>query len=280
VSGDNELGLCLRAWRERLSPTAVGLPQHGHRRTSGLRREELSALADLSVDYLIRLEQGRASNPSPQVTAGLARALRLTDDERDHLYRVAGHAPPGRHQVPTHITPGVQRLLDRLDAAVSVHDAGWTVLAWNPAWAALMGDPSSLTGRDRNIIWRHFLGPPGRLVRTPAEVTDFERIAVSDLRAVFGRYPLDEGLRAFITDLRRASPEFARHWASPEVADLHADRKTFRHPEVGQLTLDCDVLTVSGSDLRVVAYTAVPGSVDAELFDLIRVIGLQHLSPA
>ena len=271
-----ELGACVRAWRERTTPADVGLPSGGRRRTAGLRREELATLAGLSVDYLVRLEQGRSANPSRQVVASLARALRLTEPERDHLYRLAGHIPPGPHQMPEHLTPGVQRLLDRLDAAVSVHDPAWTILAWNPAWAALMGDPSAWSGRERNIVWRAFAGLPTRLIRGDEEARAFKRGTVADLRAVLGRYPQDPALRSLINDLNRIE-EFRGLWATAQVAENHSARKTIDHPEVGPLTLDCDVLTVAGSDLRVIAYTAAPGSVDAERFDLVRVIGLQRL---
>jgi transcriptional regulator with XRE-family HTH domain len=271
-----ELGACVRAWRERTTPADVGLPSGGRRRTAGLRREELATLAGLSVDYLVRLEQGRSANPSRQVVASLARALRLTEAERDHLYRLAGHTPPGPHQMPDHLTPGVQRLLDRLDAAVSVHDPAWTILAWNPAWAALMGDPSAWSGRERNIVWRAFAGLPTRLIRGDEEARAFKRGTVADLRAVLGRYPQDPALRSLINDLNRIE-EFRGLWATAQVAENHSARKTIDHPEVGPLTLDCDVLTVAGSDLRVIAYTAAPGSVDAERFDLVRVIGLQRL---
>ena len=271
-----ELGACVRAWRERTTPADVGLPSGGRRRTAGLRREELATLAGLSVDYLVRLEQGRSANPSRQVVASLARALRLTEAERDHLYRLAGHTPPGPHQMPDHLTPGVQRLLDRLDAAVSVHDPAWTIFAWNPAWAALMGDPSAWSGRERNIVWRAFAGLPTRLIRGDEEARAFKRGTVADLRAVLGRYPQDPALRSLINDLNRIE-EFRGLWATAQVAENHSARKTIDHPEVGPLTLDCDVLTVAGSDLRVIAYTAAPGSVDAERFDLVRVIGLQRL---
>ena len=271
-----ELGACVRAWRERTTPADVGLPSGGRRRAAGLRREELATLAGLSVDYLVRLEQGRSANPSRQVVASLARALRLTEPERDHLYRLAGHIPPGPHQMPEHLTLGVQRLLDRLDAAVSVHDPAWTILAWNPAWAALMGDPSAWSGRERNIVWRAFAGLPTRLVRNDEEARAFKRGTVADLRAVLGRYPRDPVLRSLINDLNRIE-EFRTLWATAQVAENHSARKTIDHPEVGPLTLDCDVLTVAGSDLRVIAYTAAPGSVDADRFDLVRVIGLQRL---
>jgi transcriptional regulator with XRE-family HTH domain len=257
-------------------PADVGLPAGGRRRTAGLRREELATLAGVSVDYLVRLEQGRAANPSRQVVASLARALRLTEPERDHLYRLAGHIPPGPHQMPERLTPGVQRLLDRLDAAVSVHDPAWTILAWNPAWAALMGDPSAWSGRERNIVWRAFAGLPTSLVRNDEEARAFKRGTVADLRAALGRYPHDPALRSLINELNRIE-EFRVLWATAQVAENHSARKTIDHPEVGPLTLDCDVLTVAGSDLRVIAYTAAPGSVDADRFDLVRVIGLQRL---
>src|SRR5215470_8862537 len=109
-----ELGAALRAWRDRVRPEEVGLRGGGRRRSPGLRREELASLAGISVDYLVRLEQGRATNPSPQVLAALSRALRLTIEERDHLYTIAGQAAPRRTRIPSHVPPTVQRLVDRL----------------------------------------------------------------------------------------------------------------------------------------------------------------------
>ena len=273
----SDLGNALRTWRDRLRPGAVGLPDNQRRRSAGLRREELAMLAGVSADYVTRLEQGRAHNPSAQVIQALARALQLDTAERDHLYRLAGLPEPTAGQISTHLTPGVQRLLHRLDEfPVSVHDAAWTIVAWNHAWAALMGDPSAWSGRERNIVWRAFAGLPTRLVRNDEEARAFKRGTVADLRAVLGRYPHDPALRSLINDLNRIE-EFRVLWATAQVAENHSARKTIDHPEVGPLTLDCDVLTVAGSDLRVIAYTAAPGSVDAERFDLVRVIGLQRL---
>ena len=274
----DDLGATIRAWRDRLPPSAVGLAAGGARRSPGLRREELASLAGISVDYLVRLEQGRAVSPSEQVLASLARALRLTPQERDHLYRQAGHAPPGRTSISTHLTPGVQRLIDRLsDTAVGVYDAAWTLITWNPVWAALMGDPSGLAGRDRNLPWRCFTAPAGstgRVVRTPAELAEFERSMAADLREVTGRYPGDAGLRGLIADLCRVSSRFAGLWQEHQVGPHHSDRKTIMHPEVGPLTLDCDVLSVSGSDLRIVVYTAGPASEDATKLSLVATIGV------
>ena len=132
-AGDG-IGPYIQSWRHRLQPVDAGLPADSPRRTRGLRREELASLAGISVDYLVRLEQGRAANPSAQVLAALSRALRLTTDERDHLYTVAGQAPPRRSAMATHVAPSVQRLVDRLaDLPVAVYDPAWTIITWNAA---------------------------------------------------------------------------------------------------------------------------------------------------
>jgi transcriptional regulator with XRE-family HTH domain len=272
----DELAACLRSWRDRLSPADAGLPAGGRRRAAGLRREEVAQLAGLSVDYLARLEQGRASNPSPSVLAPLARALRLSDDERDHLFRVAGHAEPAPGTIDRHITPSIQRVLDRLDdVPVIVVDAGWQLIAANRLGTALIGDLSGEPPRMRNILWRHFTGAPSRIVRTPEDEAASEAESVADLRDAVGRYPDDEQLHSLVEDLLRVSPRFAELWEQRAVERRMASRKTFRHPEVGLLTLDCDVLTAGGSDLRLVVYTAPPGSPDADALALLDAVGLQ-----
>jgi transcriptional regulator with XRE-family HTH domain len=267
------VGSCLRAWRARLQPADVGLPEAGQRRTRGLRREELASLAGISVDYLIRLEQGRALSPSPAVIASLARALRLAPEERDHLYTVAGHAPPKRTNVSSQVTPGVRRLVDRLcDVPVAVYDAAWTIILWNRPWVALMGDPSELSGRERNLLWRVFTRPATRVSRTAQEISAFQESAVSDICRVAGNYPGDVRLQQLVADLRQASPRFDELWQRGIVSQPDAGPKTIVHPELGPITLDCDVLTVAGTDLRLVVYTADPASPDAEKLDLLRVV--------
>jgi transcriptional regulator with XRE-family HTH domain len=275
----DELAQCLRTWRDRLSPAEVGLPAGSGRRAPGLRREEVAQLAGLSVDYLARLEQGRARSPSASVLAPLARALRLTDDERAHLFRIAGHAQPATERMPHHLTPGVQRVLDRLaDVPVTVVDASWQQIAANPLAAALFGDLSDAPPRERNILWRHFTGLPSRIVRTPAEDDVMEAEAVADLHDAVGRYPADERLRALVDDLREVSPRFAELWEQRPVRRHIASRKTLVHPEVGEVTLDCDVLNVRGSDLRLIVYTAAPGSPDAQALALLGAVGLQSFA--
>jgi transcriptional regulator with XRE-family HTH domain len=278
---DDELAACLRSWRDRLSPAEAGLGGGGARRAPGLRREEVAHLAGLSVDYLARLEQGRASNPSPSVLAPLARALRLTDDERDHLFRVAGHAPPGAGRMDRHLTPGVQRVLDRLDdVPVVVLDAAWTVVAMNRLGVALLGDHAERPERERNLAWRAFMAPEtSRFRRDDEEAARMAAEVVADLHDAVGRYPDDESLRTLVGDLRAQSPEFAALWERRPVRPRAADRKTVRHPEVGELTLDCDVLHARGSDLRLVVYTAAPGTPDADALALLGAIGTQSFGP-
>ncbi|MDR2984844.1 MAG: helix-turn-helix transcriptional regulator [Nocardiopsaceae bacterium] len=275
-AGDG-IGSYIQTWRHRLQPAEAGLPAGVPRRTRGLRREELALLAGISVDYLVRLEQGRATNPSTQVLAALSRALRLTVQERDHLYTVAGQAPPKRSAMTTHVPPSVQRLVDRMaDLPVAVYDPAWTIITWNQAWAAFMGDPSATSGRDRNLIWRAFTGTSTRVRKSEDEAADFETNAVADLRRAVGSYPDDARLRRLVDDLLEASPRFAKLWAERVVNTTSSKSKTIDHPEVGPITLDCDVLTVAGSDLRLVVYTAEPGP-DADRLRLTQVIGLQKI---
>ena len=255
------------------------MPTYGQRRAAGLRREELASLAGLSVDYVTRLEQGRATNPSAQVLAALARALHLSRDERDHLYALAGQAPPRSGVIDAHLTSGIQRMLARLDEfPVGVHDPAWNIVAWNSLWEALVGEPGDDTARGRNIAWRHFTGDSGRIVADAHTWDALEGAMVADLRAARAQYPNDYPLAELVDDLLATSPRFSTLWESRAVAPNVGSRKTFNHPSIGRITVDCDVMTVHNSDVRVVAYTAEPGTEDAEKLDLLRVIGTQQLS--
>jgi transcriptional regulator with XRE-family HTH domain len=259
-----ELGHCIRAWRDRLDPAAAGLAAGARRRAPGLRREELASLAGLSVDYLSRLEQGRATNPSPQVLAALARALRLTDEERAHLYLVAGQAAPGAGTIDRRVTPGVQRMIDRLEELpVLVYDAGWDLVAMNELGTALVGDMSEFGGNDRNLAWRQFHGDHSRFRSDPAQTAKREAELVADLHAAATTYPEDERLAEVIAELRQI-PRFEEMWRERPVAVRGSDRKTIEHPEVGPVTVDCDILKVQGADLRLIVYSVAPDSPDAE----------------
>jgi transcriptional regulator with XRE-family HTH domain len=275
-----EFGSTVRRWRDRVAPETVGLPVGNRRRASGLRREELAASAGISTDYLTRLEQGRATSPSAQVVEALARALRLCDAERDLLFRLSGHASPGLDVVPSRITPSVQRLLDRLsNTPVAVFDASNTLIVANAPYEALMGDTSASRGIERNTIWRHLVGPGSRAIHTPKEQADFEARLVADLRLTASRYPADRSLKRLINELASLSPRFTELWNS-DLADLQKDtsrRKTIDHPAVGRITLDCDALIVADDDLRIIVYTAEPGTDDAERLALAVVLGTQSL---
>jgi transcriptional regulator with XRE-family HTH domain len=279
VSG--ELGRALRGWRDRTTPESAGVPSGGVRRAAGLRREELAQLAGLSVDYIVRLEQGRATSPSAQVLSALARALRLTPAECEHLHVLAGQAPPGPDRISQQIPAGVRRLLDQLGGtALTVCDAAWNIILWNPLAAALIGDLSALHGRELNIAWREFTGLPSRVFCTPEQNRLFRAALVTDLRAASARYPADAGLRELVTDLRKAEPDFGRLWDTGVVGVHESGGKTVRHPAVGTFVIDCDVLTVPGSDVRIVAYTAPAGSDAAGRLRLLHVIGTQFATPA
>lgn len=272
----DELAGCLRAWRERLTPAEAGLLAGSKRRVPGLRREEVASLAGVSVDYLSRLEQGRAHAPSPSVLSSLARALRLSQPERGHLFRLAGQAEPGPGTIDRHVTPSLQRLVDRLaDVPVIVVDAAGELVAANPLATALMGDSSSGSRRERTLAWRHFTGQPSRVVRDVRETEDAESTMVAELHDALGRFPADEHLSALIADLINASPRFAELWRRHPVARVHARRKTFAHPQVGRITVDCEALSVHGSDLQLIVYTAPAGSPDAAALGLLATIGLQ-----
>lgn len=274
-----ELGRALRRWRDRVAPEAAGLLAGGQRRAAGLRREELALLAGISVDYITRLEQGRAANPSASIVEALARALRLSAEERAYLYRLAGLVPPGPELVPQYIPPSVQRLLDRLtDTPVAVADAAFDLLVVNQMYTALMGDLSGLRGLDRNGVWRNFTGWPSRVRHTPQQQRAFEHDMVAELRTTAARYPADRHLQRLIAELRANSERFAQLWDSGVVGRLETSYKTIEHPQVGLITLDCDTMRVDNCDLRIMVYSAEPGTEAAEKLKLLAVLGTQSLA--
>ncbi|MEV4074479.1 helix-turn-helix transcriptional regulator [Nonomuraea fuscirosea] len=278
-----ELAAFLRSRRERIAPADVGLPAGPRRRTPGLRREEAANLAFISTEYYTRLEQARAPRPSREVLAGLARALRLSDAERAHLHHLAG-APPGPAPGPSReVRQSILDLLERLpQAAAIVTSAAFEVLAWNDLAAALMEDFSAVPRRERNLVRRAFLGPrpDGRRLYGVSDVAEFARSAARDLRATTARYPDDPELAGLVAELLAGSEEFARLWASHDVAAEPALCKTFQHPLVGPITVNCDVLEISGRDQRVVIYTAVPGSPSEQALRLLSVVGTQRMDVA
>src|SRR6195952_5124148 len=224
--GMDEFADVLRTWRDRMRPEEAGLPAGPGRRAPGLRREELAALAGVSVEYVVKLEQGRAQHPSAQLLGALAGGLRLTEDERDHLYRVGGAPVPTRGLVPTHIPAGVQRMMDRLgDVPMAVMSASWDLLQWNPLWSALTGDPGARRGIERNIAWRAFTEGHGVIDFDAQHAEDFADDLAADLREATGRYPDDPGLTTLVRRLRTTSADFERRGGEAHVARPRSSRK-------------------------------------------------------
>jgi transcriptional regulator with XRE-family HTH domain len=262
----DELAGFLRARRAAVSPREAGLPvSGGQRRTPGLRRQEVAQLAGMSVDYYIRLEQGRGPNPSAQVLSALARALLLKPDERDYLLRVAGHPVPERIRPSRSITPGVRTLLDGMASTPAyVVDAAYNILAWNEAARPFIGDLSRVT--DRNMIrwsFRHRV-EDGRW--SDEDAVRFARSTVADLRASYARYPDDPEIASLVTELLGLSSLFAEMWESHEVEVRGPMMKRFIHPSLGPLEFECQVLHIADTGQRLIAYCAAPNSPTAQAF--------------
>jgi transcriptional regulator with XRE-family HTH domain len=273
-----ELAGFLRNRRERINPSGIGLPTGLRRRTPGLRREEVAQLAYISTEYYTRLEQARAPHPSSEVLAGLARALRLSDPERNYLYHLAGVPPVRPPGPPREVRQSILDLLDRLPlAAAIVLSAAYEVIAWNHLATALMEDFSALSRRDRNLIRRAFLGPRENRLYSAADENRFARNSANHLRATVARYPDDPETQELIAELIAGSPEFAELWAAREIAAEPTLCKSFQHPVVGLVAVNCDALAIPDCDQQVIFYTATPGSPSEEALRLLSVVGTQRL---
>lgn len=267
----------LRTRRARIQPGDVGLATGSRRRTPGLRREEVAGLAGISVDYYSRLEQARGPLPSRQVLSALARALRLYDAERAHLYHLAGEVPAPPSGPSPDVPAGVLHLLDRLDDTPAyVLDAKYEILAWNRMAAALLGDPSTWPPGSRNMVWNMFAGEHSAAALADPRSAPFADEWVAGLRAAAAQYPRDPGIHRLIARLRAASPEFLRRWEQHQVCVWQGSTtKHFHHPAVGDLALECEVLELAGHGQRLVIYTAAPGSPSADALRLLSVVGFQ-----
>ncbi|GAA3921337.1 helix-turn-helix transcriptional regulator [Actinoplanes auranticolor] len=272
----DELADFLRRRREAVHPAQVGLAEGPRRRTAGLRREEVAMLAGMSVDYVVRLEQGRSSQPSTQLLGALARALRLSDDERDHLFHLAGHRPPPAEGVAGQARAGLVRMLDLLGdtPAMVLSDLG-EVLAQNRAAVLLSGDLTGFSGDRRYLVYRWFTEPASRGAHPGEEQDDHGRRIVADLRATAGRRSGDATVAGLVDRLRAVSPDFGRLWAEHEVAVRRMDRKTVLHPRVGRLRMDCETLVTPDQGQELVVLT--PADDEArERLALLRVVGIEE----
>jgi hypothetical protein len=236
----------------------------------------------MSTDYYTRLEQQRGPQPSPPMLTAISRALRLSRTERDHLYRLAGHVPPRSDMRSDHVSPGVQRVLDRLDTPAMVTNDLGEVLAQNPFAIALFGDESRFAPEDpnRSRFHRWFTDPRERALHPAEEQPTYSRSYVAMLRLAVGRHPDDPRARALV-DRLRASPEFDALWAGHDVAWRPGpERKTFLHPQVGRMELDCESMSTDSDVQILLVFTATPGSESAERLRLLGVLGSQTFSPA
>lgn len=269
----------LRRRREALQPEDVGLPRGVRRRTGGLRREEVAVLAQMSTDYYSRLEQQRGTRPSEQMLASIARGLHLTLDERDHLFRLAGHNAPGRALRGEHVSPGLMRVLDRLaDTPAQVMTSlGDTLLQTRPA-QVLFGDETTHTGLARSVVHRWFTDPSSRAVYPEQDHPWHSRVFTSQLRAATTDPSCAARATAVVEALLAGSEEFVRVWSAHEVGLRHEQVKRLQHPEVGVMELHCQVLLDPDQSQRLLVFTAVPGSESYDRLALLSVIGGQRLS--
>ncbi|MBV9231129.1 MAG: helix-turn-helix domain-containing protein [Chloroflexi bacterium] len=251
----HELADFLRTRRARLSPDEVGLPHTARRKTAGLRREEVAQLASVGVTWYTWLEQGRDINVSVQVLDSLAQALRLTTEEKAHLFLLAGQAaPPRLASAQEYVSPFLHKLLQSLEPNPAyITGQRWDVLAWNRAACAVVGDFAAIPVEKRNIVYYIFTNQELR-----HRLVDWEEVAqrvLAQFRASSSRNPDDVQFGAMIAELQHLSPEFARWWPRHEVRGRQTGRKEFIHPEVGSLVLDHSTFQVNdASELKLIIY--------------------------
>lgn len=267
----------LRKRREVLQPEDVGVPRGARRRTDGLRREEVAALCHMSVDYYSRLERQRGPQPSEQMIASIAQGLHLTLDERDHLFRLAGHHPPMRGASSDHVSPGMLRIFDRLvdTPAEIVTEIGET-LRQTPLDIAVVGDRSHFVGLARSLGYRWFTDPGSRDLHPTEDHAHYSRLYASGLREIASRRGPESRAAQLAAELRARSEEFRSVWDEHEVGMKPRELKRYCHPEVGLLELTCQTLLDPDQSHRLLVYTAAPGSESYGKLRLLSVIGARR----
>jgi predicted DNA-binding transcriptional regulator AlpA len=275
------LGTFLRTRRSALQPADVGLPRGQRRRTSGLRREEVASLVGMSPDYYARLERGAGPQPSEQMVAALARGLRLSLAERDHLFALSGHLAPRRTSRTDHVAPALMRVLDRLqDTPAQVMGELGETLVQTPLAVALLGDETRYTGLSRSVVYRWFTDPTSREIYLADDHERHGRTFTAQLRQVAARRGPRSPAAEVARHLRDTSAEFAAIWDDHEVGLDHAEPKRFTHPEVGRLDLHCQTLLDPGTDHALLVFTATPGTPSHDTLALLAVIGQTASAPS
>lgn len=268
------LAAFLRSRRAALQPLDVGLPRGLRRRTAGLRREEVAMLSDLSVDYYTRLEQPRGPHPSEQALTAVARGLRLTVDERDHLFRLGGYVPPRRGLLSdNHVNPGMMRIFDGLSdvAALVVNGVGETLRQTSLA-RALLGDDSCRHGLDRSPHYRWFTDPAERALCPIEDRDTHSRMMVAHLVTAYARDGAHSRAGEIVAALRQRSGTFHDLWQRQPVAGSYCVPRRLLHPQVGLLDLHCQQLLDPDQAQSLIVYTATPGSETHQKLELLAVI--------
>lgn len=251
---DTSLGTYLRERRSRIDPAALGYTG-GRRRTPGLRREEVAHRANISATWYSWLEQGRGGAPSADALDRIARALMLTDVERDHLFLLGlGRLPDVRYRPPGGVTPRLQRVLDAMDASPAlIRTASWDVVAWNAAAAAMLTDYGKLPPAERNVLRLIFLDPKSRAANLDWE--GVARFVVGVFRADAARAGACVTVEPLVQELRQRSPEFARMWDDGDVRGFGEGVKRLRHPVLGEIAIEYSAFAVDGRpDLTMLVY--------------------------
>jgi transcriptional regulator with XRE-family HTH domain len=266
----------LRSRREVLQPEDVGLSRGGRRRTGGLRREEVAVLSDMSVDYYTRLEQRRGPHPSEQMLAALAGGLRLSLEERDHLFRLAGYATPQRTLRADHVNPGMMRIFDGLDSAAAqvVNYLGET-LKQTRLSKALIGDETLRTGMARSTHYRWFTDRTARSIYPEDDHPTHSRLIAANLHDMYTRDQKDPRLAGIVDALLAESAEFVAMWREHPIKGLYCPPKRIQHPQLGLLELHCETLIDPDQSQMLVVYTAPSGSESYDKLRLLSVIGDQ-----
>jgi transcriptional regulator with XRE-family HTH domain len=275
-----ELAQFLRTRREALQPEDVGLPRGPRRRAPGLRREEVAELAGMSTDYYSRLERGSGPKPSDQMAAAIARGLRLSLVDRDHLFLLIGHPTPDRPGAGDHVSPGMMRIVDRLgDTPALVTGGSGETLVQTELARMLFGDQTHFSGYARAIVFRWFTDPSSRARYLPDDYSLHGRYFVSNLRTAVTRHGPQSFAGEIARHLQSVSEEFVSFWNTHEVGVQHVKQKRLLHPEVGRLDLHCQMLLDPEHHHSLLVFTATPGTPSDDNLRLLSVIGDRHLKP-
>jgi hypothetical protein len=276
-----ELADFLHTRRGALQPEDVGLPRTRRRRTSGLRREEVAALSSMSTDYYSRIEQQRGPRPSEQMLAAIARGLRLSPDERDHLFRLAGYATQKRVSRTDHVNPGMLRIFHRMeDTPAQIMNHLGETLAQNRYSTVLIGDQTRHTGMARALAYRWFTDPAERQPFPTEDHPRHSRTITAQLLASHTRDSADPRTTALVDALLNTSEEFAQIWSEHPVIGPYCEPKRIQHPQVGPLELHGQSLVDPDQSQILTVFTAGPGSESHDKLQFLSILGDRSLSGA